>query len=677
MLYTINLAGPAELIEAPVSDAFGRTDMYRDFADATNQHSLEQQLSGLESSAAKIIAKIRMEHEAGKGEVWLPRAEKDTLRKFLFIMKYRSSGFHRRFYHDTAAAYSEDDTEAVLEYMRKKGYKKPIDIWFHNIKTLLEMKMDLKGNWAAELRESMYPNDAEWAIVHIQMMYLALCKPSDQGDEFLITENTYSIHEGPVSSQVDPVTGESTDTCYTEYHVFGVISPTLVMVLRSSLLPIPEEDTNDKVRKSRESMYELSRKQHNDPSKATSVLEDLPISKAHPSYIRVVNGSRILAKGEDGSPRPYHKFCFRFFPISTEHVNKINCVMLEQSHSISTIAFKSRIAARKTLEYYLSRSCEPPNQHNFKFLKTVGDQPDDKRLICLKKLEQAARQLGSAGVYRFQGLELQVQGLELQEDEKFAMLGQMLQEHSPKEPTDFMKSYMNLGGSALGFPKDMDQAKKMLNMRIKVDVWSRGVDELVRERIRKHVQELFCELPPRRVFFYLKSIRHMILEGVERAETIGSKKPDTEAPETEPEDAIANASQLFRDKDLCRLMHFATLNHIDLTKLDHVDNEFRRLAIINSITFGRAGSICDCGIAIIEEKARASWKMFQATQVPIEYHVPFRTEAQNLEMATRMFVRDHYYRKLFPAGENALSEAQVAALEDVLFNVVYLSNSVG
>lgn len=90
----------------------------------------------------------------------------------------------------------------------------------------------------------------------------------------------------------------------------------------------------------------------------------------------------------------------------------------------------------------------------------------------------------------------------------------------------------------------MDQAKKMLNMRIKVDVWSRGVDELVRERIRKHVQELFCELPPRRVFFYLKSIRHMILEGVERAETIGSKKPDTEAPETEPEDAIANGKSL-------------------------------------------------------------------------------------------------------------------------------------
>lgn len=441
MLYTINLAGAtAELVEAPVSDTFGRTDMYRDFTDATNQHDLEQQLSSLESRAAKTIAKIRKEQEAGKYEVWLPRAEKDNLRKFLFIMKYRSSRFYRRFFHDTAATYSENDKEKVLDYMREKGYKRPVDIWFDNIKTLLEMEMDLKGDWAAQLRKSMYPTDAEWAIIHIQRMYLALCKPSSQGDEFLITENAYAIHEGPVSSRVDPVTGESTMTCYTEYHVFGVISPTLMMVLRNSILPIPEEDSDDEVRKLRETMYELSRKQHNDPLNATSVLGDLPISKAHNSYTRVVNGRRILAEGEDGSSRPYHKFCFRFFPISTEHLNKINCVMLEESHSISIIAFKSRIAARKTLEYYLSRSCGPQSQHDFKSLKMVGDQPDDKRLICLKKLENAARQLGSetTAVYC-------VQNLELHEDEKFAMLGQMLQEYCPKKPTEPMKSYMNLG----------------------------------------------------------------------------------------------------------------------------------------------------------------------------------------------------------------------------------------
>lgn len=47
--------------------------------------------------------------------------------------------------------------------------------------------------------------------------------------------------------------------------------------------------------------------------------------------------------------------------------------------------------------------------------------------------------------------------------------------------------------------KDMDQAAKMLNMRIKVDVWSAGVDESIREQIQEHVQKLFCELPPQHV----------------------------------------------------------------------------------------------------------------------------------------------------------------------------------
>lgn len=439
MLYTINLTGTtAELLEAPVSHSFGLTDMYRDSADAINQHSLEQQLSRLESRAATIIAKIRKEHQAGKDVVWLPRAEKDTLRKFLFIMKYRGSRFHKRYYHQTDAAYSENDKDSLLKYMRERGYEKPVDIWFDNLKAIMEMDMDLKGDWMAKLTKSMYPDDAKWAIAHIQLMYLALCTPSCKGDEFLITENAYAIHEGPNSLLTNEITGEITEGAYTEYHVFGVISPTIVMVLRSCLLPIPEEDSNDEVRKMRETMYRLNASQHNDPSTANSFLADLPISKAQNTYTRVVNGSRVLADGADGSRSSHDKFGFRFFPISTLHLNKINCIMLSQSQNITTIAFKSRLAARKTLEYYLSMPCEIENViYGF---KAVGDKPDDKRLICLKKLEQAARHLGSetTAVYF-------VEKSKVDEDEEFEILGRKLQDSIVKEPDKCMQPYANLG----------------------------------------------------------------------------------------------------------------------------------------------------------------------------------------------------------------------------------------
>jgi hypothetical protein len=144
-----------------------------------------------------------------------------------------------------------------------------------------------------------------------------------------------------------------------------------------------------------------------------------------------------LLDGEDGSTRSNHKFCFRFFPISTEHVNKMNCVMLEESCKISTIVFKSQLAARKTLEYYLSMPSERGKTRNF---KVVGAGPDDPRLACLKKLEQAAKQLGSdtTAVY-------QLQMSEVTEDGEFNVLAEMLAKALPKEPTQLMKLYAKLG----------------------------------------------------------------------------------------------------------------------------------------------------------------------------------------------------------------------------------------
>lgn len=427
MLNTINLAGTtAEIVEAPISNTFGQTDMYRDFADATNQNHLEQQFSRLESRAAEIITRIRKEHEVAKLEIWLSRAEKDTLRKFLFIMKYRSLGFHKRFYHETAEGYSEDDKTRLVQYMREKGYQKPIDIWFDNINAMLDMKMDLEDNWMDELMKRMYPDDAQWLIAHIKLMYLAFCTPSGQDDEFLLTENAYSIFEGPNSYLTNPDIGESTAQAYTEYHVFAAVSPKLIIVLRSLLLPIPEEDSNDAIRQWRETMYEQSVRQHINPLEAGSSLADLPVTKARNSYAGVVND----ADKQDWSPRWNHKFCFKFFPISAEHVNKINCIMLEEAQKTSAIAFKSQHAARKMLEYYLSMPFENRN--------SLGDRPDDQRLAYMKKLEHAVRKMGSniSAAYHTRKSKMQ--------EDRFDLLGQMLEECSLKEvPT--MKPYMRLG----------------------------------------------------------------------------------------------------------------------------------------------------------------------------------------------------------------------------------------
>ena len=223
MLHTINLAGTtADVIETPVSKTLGMTDMYRDFADATNQHHLEEKLSKLESRAGGIVNRIRKAFDAGDQDVWITRPDRDILRKFLFIMKYRGSMAHERYFHQSAEGYSSNDRERLLEYMRRKGFKKPVDVWFDNINAMLELKMDPELKWMEWLQEHAYPDDAKWFIAHLQMQYLALCTPSGQGDEFLLLQNAYSIHEGPVSWSIDPITKELVPGYYTELHTFSV-----------------------------------------------------------------------------------------------------------------------------------------------------------------------------------------------------------------------------------------------------------------------------------------------------------------------------------------------------------------------------------------------------------------------------------------------------------------------
>ncbi|KFZ09238.1 hypothetical protein V502_08856 [Pseudogymnoascus sp. VKM F-4520 (FW-2644)] len=280
MLHTIDLSGPtAKVVDASVARTLGKVDMYRDFAKAKNQQGLENQLADLERIAGRVVAKVRKGFEAGNKDVWITRPERDTLRKFLFIMKYRSSNMHKRFYHETFEDYTADDREQLLEYVREKGFDKPIDVWFDNIKAILELEMDPGGEWMKEIRKRAYPADAEWFVHHTQSMYMALCTPSEKGDEFLLTENGYGIHEGPVSGQLDPSTGKFTATSYTEYHVFAPISPRLMIVLRSFLLPDPTEDNLQEIREFRQTMYRNCGSLHNNPNEANSILADLPISK--------------------------------------------------------------------------------------------------------------------------------------------------------------------------------------------------------------------------------------------------------------------------------------------------------------------------------------------------------------------------------------------------------------
>lgn len=128
----------------------------------------------------------------------------------------------------------------------------------------------------------------------------------------------------------------------------------------------------------RKAFFEASKAQHNVGEKFGSILEDLPIAKAGNSYSKIVDGKAVAVNG--GPKGAADKFCFRFFPISEIHVDKINSIMLEESYKISTIVFHSKTGARKALGSYLKRA------DAFNELDPVGDA---RRVECIEKLGEA------------------------------------------------------------------------------------------------------------------------------------------------------------------------------------------------------------------------------------------------------------------------------------------------
>jgi hypothetical protein len=618
MLYTVNLTTDTpEIMEVPAKRTFGLQDMYRDFAGASNQQYLEDQLSRLESATSLIIRKIRKSFEGGDSSVWINRSERDLLRKFLFIMKYRGPGFRKRYDHQNSDAYSANDKERLAEYMNEKGFVSPLDVWFDNIKAMLELHMDLEGKWREELLQRIFPDDACWYIFHIQSMYLAFCTPSSLQSEFILTDNCYNIYEGPSSVAIDPKTGEREDTVWTNYHEFSPISPRLLMILRSFMLPQPEEDANEEIKQSRKRWHVLSAGQHGTASAMTSILADLPISKARNSYSTISENRLQLLGGEDGSPRWSHRFCFRFFPVSTAHTNKINTIFLDNSYKCSSIAYNSRPALRESLDYYLAI----PIESGF---KVIDNESDDPRFLCLKKLERVTSELGSKVTAIYQVLPPKITEEEFQRT--------ALKELFQYLPDEHVKMYIKLGmspllacicanivflgGSVTTFPFDLDQARRMVKLRIKIDVWSQGVEEHIREATRENLRDLFCQLQPTRVWYYLKLIRNMVLNG---------HRPDSALPDfgdfkDRPEDTIVEGefyfslfryfsnhslgSQIIGPKHLCRLMHYSVMNHINLANKPGFDllaeitldeNGKQQLWDMNRIVFGPSGSICDCG----------------------------------------------------------------------------------
>lgn len=367
----------ATLTQRPISTECALVNMYRDPGFDADPNHLEKKLAKLENHASDIL-KRACDAFLQKKTLELKRSEKETLRKFLFMMKYRNAGFFHRYDHDRADDYNEDDREAMMEYMNHKGFTKPRDVWFDNLRGLLDLNMDAGGVWMHDVQAQIYPDDAKMFISHIQGNFMAFCEPMSSDEEFLLTQNAYCVFEGPSNPTLDLPSGSVRPGTYIEHHNFAPVSPRLIIVLQSNLL---RPQSADGVPPCVSQMWkEISSKMRSRllyPDTAGSILQDIPINRSEAFY--------TSARDANWIPREDDMFIFNCFKLPSAHVSIINNILLEEAYTTSSIIYRSATFLRTSLERYL--------QDTTPGMKDLIWHPLEKRRPYLMTLRKIVRDL--------------------------------------------------------------------------------------------------------------------------------------------------------------------------------------------------------------------------------------------------------------------------------------------
>jgi Protein of unknown function (DUF4238) len=317
---------PGKIEQRKTNRIFGEQDMYRDFEgkvdDKVDMFEIEKCFSSLEQRAAKIIDKIEHDHAQGHHSTQISRTDKDTLRRFLFIMLYRNRTIHGRF--DTSIDdYKADDYKEMRNYMRVKGFSSPKAVWLANIRAFLNVRLgpDFE-RWSKELMDNAYPPDATWFRKHLLQTFLSFCTTKDDHDEFVLTENAYGIFEGPNGHQG-----------WLDWHVFAPINPRFLIVMRQNILR-PSTGLPDEYRKKHADIGEEFIKQlckrYDNPAGARSCLEDLPVEGPRTSY-PLPRQAAPAGRSREPLFRDADNFTFQFFALKTDHVQLINSIFLEEA----------------------------------------------------------------------------------------------------------------------------------------------------------------------------------------------------------------------------------------------------------------------------------------------------------------------------------------------------------
>ena len=250
------------------------------------------------------------------------------LRKFLFIMHYRNKTFHSRF-SKSLQDYNANDRQSMIEFMSAEKLHHPIEVWFRNIAAILDADFEDYPNFIKDAPRlaatyHAYPPDMSWFLKNMQADYLAFVTPTSSDLEFILTENAFSVFEGPCGPQA-----------WTDYHLFSPISPNLLIVSRSIILGTGNAEDEAQLSLPRSFLTSIHR---NLGAAGESLLQDLPVHQARNNYSQIVNGKNEALPVK--MSRDKHIFYFPLFKVTERQVGCINTIFFDNASSTSAIIYR-------------------------------------------------------------------------------------------------------------------------------------------------------------------------------------------------------------------------------------------------------------------------------------------------------------------------------------------------
>lgn len=379
------------LSEQRVDRTFERYDM-RSTLTQNQESRIETELGRLENDVTPIFEKLLQAQSGSEstdvdGYTKLLPSEMLLLKKFIFIMRYRSQAFFNKFNYDNIEAYQHEDKSKLLQYMRSKNLLRPIDVWFDNICHMLTLKVQGEIDWYTAVEKLIYIEDALW-LQNMVMMYPVTCTPCRRDEEFVVTGDAFCLPEG------------QNDNLYTtKLHIICIVSPRLAVLMRHALCSerVHKKTARRKHDRLAESQLLKDRRVDNITS-ITSLLGSLPVVKPRNTYREDSNG-RLIYSWSDTSKQDKRKpLCFPIFKINTENVQIINSLILNEAHDVQEIVYRSKSSMLLAIEPFLGISSD-----EFYGIKTFS-VTDDRKVAQLRKLEMISHSLGSKvkAVYEIQ-----------------------------------------------------------------------------------------------------------------------------------------------------------------------------------------------------------------------------------------------------------------------------------